>query len=133
MFKKIIKKIIAHDNKFITENQNPVEMTRKMWRIAKRYNALRPQYDKLCQKAYDKRQKQYEKEYFKKTRPSIKHPNSHLTINKFFYLLKNQGSIAPDTIIGTHHNKNWEKQGMSNAWEFKNTGINRILNHQNFF
>ncbi len=41
LIEKLLKKIITHDKNFIDAHQNPVEMTRKMNRIAKRYNALR--------------------------------------------------------------------------------------------
>ena len=110
MIKKILKKIVAHDYKFIMANQNPDVYTRKMLRIARRYDILRTKYDKMCYNA-----------------------EKRLTISKFIRLLRKQNQMAPDTIIGTHPNKHWKKQGMKHAYEYKNTGINRVLNNKNFF
>jgi len=62
-----------------------------------------------------------------------KRTEERLTIRKLIYLLKPLSQMAPRTIIGTHINKKWEEQGMDHAWEYKNTRINRVLNHQNFF
>ena len=49
----ILLKIAAHDEQFINENQNPVVMTRKMVRIAKRYVILSQLYGKMEQETYD--------------------------------------------------------------------------------
>lgn len=110
MIKKILKKIIAHDYKFIMANQKPEEYTKKMIRVAKRYNKMRPIYDGICYRI-----------------------EKRIALKKFLSLLKSPSQMASSTIIGTHINKRWEKQGMKNPYEFKNTKINRVLNHANFF
>ncbi len=130
MIKKILKKImhdiIAHDYKFIKNNQNPVEMTRKMYRIAKRYDKMRTVYCKLTSKTlYEINTKRASQ-----GKPFIRF-SDRLTFNKTIRLLKRRD--GPSTIIGTHKNRQWEKQGMDSIWEFKNTPINRVLNHANFF
>jgi len=48
LIKKTLKKIVAADYHFIKTHQNPAVITKKMRRIAKRYDTLIQVYGKMC-------------------------------------------------------------------------------------